>query len=105
MLAAFGAYALFLASSGVVFAGVLSIAGAELTPGGWGLAAASYVVAWLAGLLTPGAPAGIGVRELVLTLLLAGIAAPALVVLAVLLGRVVTVVGDLLFFAGRCLIR
>ncbi|MDZ7598490.1 MAG: hypothetical protein U5J82_09410 [Desulfobacterales bacterium] len=26
----------------------------------------AYVIAWLAGLVTPGAPAGVGVRELVL---------------------------------------
>jgi hypothetical protein len=31
----------------------------------------SYVIAWLAGFVTPGAPAGIGVREAVLVILLA----------------------------------
>ena len=30
----------------------------------------AYVIAWLAGLVTPGAPAGVGVRELVMYALL-----------------------------------
>ena len=55
-------------------------------------------MAWLAGLLTPGAPAGIGVRELVLVLLLKGIVPEAELLLAVLLSRLVTVGGDLLFY-------
>lgn len=64
-----------------------------------------YVLAWLAGLVTPGAPAGVGVRELVLLFLLKGIVAEADLLLAVVLGRVVTVVGDFGFFVFGNLIR
>jgi uncharacterized membrane protein YbhN (UPF0104 family) len=60
----------------------------------------SYVIAWLAGLITPGAPAGVGVRELVLLFLLGEQIPAADLLLAVVLGRIVTVVGDLLFFTA-----
>jgi uncharacterized membrane protein YbhN (UPF0104 family) len=58
----------------------------------------AYVVAWLAGLVTPGAPAGIGVREIVLLLLLGSSVAEADLLLVVVLGRIVTMVGDILYF-------
>jgi len=45
----------------------------------------------------PGAPAGVGVRELVLLFLLKNVVAEAELLLAVVLGRLVTVMGDLLF--------
>ena len=57
----------------------------------------AYVLAWLAGLVTPGAPAGVGVRELVLLALLKGSVGQTELLLAVLLGRLVTVSGDVAF--------
>ena len=57
----------------------------------------AYVLAWLAGLVTPGAPAGVGVRELVLLALLKGSVGQTELLLAVLLGRLVTVGGDVAF--------
>jgi len=59
---------------------------------------AAYIVAWLAGFVTPGAPAGVGVRELVLLFLLQGMINESDLLLAVVLGRLVTVLGDFLFF-------
>ncbi|MGD9700712.1 hypothetical protein [Acinetobacter sp.] len=56
------------------------------------------MVAWLVGLITPGAPAGVGVREMVLLFLLGDQIAHLNLLLAVLLGRIVTMGGDLLFF-------
>jgi glycosyltransferase 2 family protein len=96
-----GLHASFLAMSGLVFAGTLEIAspaalGTALLPAVCG----AYVVAWLAGLITPGAPAGIGVREVVLVLLLGGHVPEAALLVAVVLGRMVTVAGDLAFFAA-----
>jgi len=58
----------------------------------------SFVIAWLAGMITPGAPAGLGVREFVLTVLLHNFITEADLLLAVLLSRMVTAVGDMLFF-------
>lgn len=95
---AFGGYAIFLFLSGLIFFIVVTLISAEnsqllILP-----SCCAYVVAWLAGLLVPGAPAGIGVRELVLLFFFRGSIAQADLLLAVLIGRFVTVGGDLLFF-------
>lgn len=95
----FGLYLVFLAVSGTLFTGLLGLIQASEVPAlpELPILIGAYVLAWLAGLLTPGAPAGVGVRELVLLLLLEGrVAAPELIQ-AVVLGRVVTVLGDLGF--------
>lgn len=89
----------FLIVSGGVFSGTLAM----ISPGSimlyWFPAVCgAYIVAWLAGLVTPGAPAGVGVRELVLLFLLKGFVAESDLLLAVVIGRMVTVLGDLLFF-------
>jgi hypothetical protein len=60
--------------------------------------ATAYIIAWVAGFITPGAPAGMGIRELVLLFLLKGMISESDLLLAVVLGRIVTVLGDLLFF-------
>jgi glycosyltransferase 2 family protein len=89
----------FLVSSGLVFLATLTVASPQVTPliilPTW---CAAYVVAWLTGLVTPGAPAGMGVRELVLVLLLGARVSEPELLLAVVLGRLVTIVGDLSFF-------
>ena len=96
----FGWQMLFLVISGAIFVASLDlIADAEdLSFRYWLIIGSAYIAAWLIGLLTPGAPAGLGVRELILLLLLKGLVAEADLILAILLGRLVTVVGDLLFF-------
>jgi glycosyltransferase 2 family protein len=105
--ASFGLHVLFLAVSGGVFVilSALIVHGGEQHLKIWLFVGGSYVVAWLAGLVTPGAPAGLGVRELILLFLLNGLVADADLTMAVLLGRMVTVVGDLLFFGAAFFIR
>lgn len=94
----------FLALSGVIFVGCYhTIAGQTVTTEIVFMLATAYVVAWLIGLITPGAPAGLGVREAVLLSLLSGIAAGPSILLAVLIGRIVTVIGDVLFFLSSFL--
>ena len=58
----------------------------------------AYVIAWLAGLVTPGAPAGIGVREIVMYALLHTLISQSDLLTAIVLARIVTVAGDLLFY-------
>lgn len=89
----------FLVASGFIFISVQEIVlpAAKSLPAYTELCGA-YVLAWLAGLITPGAPAGVGVRELVLLSLLGGQVAQADLLLAIVLGRMVTVTGDFLFF-------
>lgn len=55
---------------------------------------ASYMIAWVLGFVIPGAPGGIGVREMVLTLLLAPVTGKDCIVVLGVLHRLVTVAGD-----------
>lgn len=100
ILRAFGHYVVFLLISGVIFTGVLSLIIGEnsLTPLIAIVFCSAYVVAWLAGFVTPGAPGGVGVRELILVVLLKGLILESDLLLAVLLSRIVTVSGDVFFF-------
>lgn len=100
--AAFRLSALFHCASAAIFVILLqTIVMREADEAGsWLLVGAAYVIAWMAGFVTPGAPAGLGIRELVLLLLLRNTVADAHVVAAVVLGRAVTITGDLLFFCA-----
>ena len=92
-------HALFLTISGMVFWAVLwMVSPAHHLPASATIICGAYVLAWLSGLVTPGAPAGVGVREAVLLFLLSKLIAPGDLVLAVVIGRMVTVVGDFMFF-------
>jgi uncharacterized membrane protein YbhN (UPF0104 family) len=97
---AFSWHLAFLALSGLVFTALIGLLVESTTISGvkWLAVCGAYVVAWLIGLITPGAPAGVGVRELVLLFLLKDTITEAELVLVVLLGRTVTVTGDLLAF-------
>jgi len=98
----------FLGISGLVFTILLEVfSGATIFKNcGVLLFIGAYVVAWLAGLATPGAPAGMGVREMVLIFLLGDFIPETKLLPVVLLSRFVTVAGDaLFFFAMTCLLR
>ena len=98
LLAAWMWYSGFLALAGFSFVIVLGL----ITGNTWGetafLICGSFLLAWLVGLLTPGAPAGVGVREVVLYALLKNYVSEADLITAIVLGRVVTVSGDILFY-------
>jgi len=98
--AAFASQICYLTVSSLVFVGALNaVATSSSSTAVFFPVFAAYVLAWLAGFVTPGAPAGVGVRELVLLFLLKGMLNESDLLLAVVLGRFVTVVGDSLFFA------
>ncbi|WMY75902.1 hypothetical protein RHD99_08170 [Buttiauxella selenatireducens] len=58
----------------------------------------AYVISWLVGLVTPGSPAGVGVREFLLILFLKPLFTEVDIIMAVVLGRVVTIIGDCFFY-------
>jgi hypothetical protein len=92
-------YLLFLLAVGLGFTwllGLLAPDAARVIP--WPAACGAYVAAWLAGFVTPGAPAGLGVREIVLLFLLDGQAAEQDLLPAIVLCRGVAVAGDTAFF-------
>ena len=97
---AFLLYVSFLLLSGMLFLGLIELITENnvIKVTDWPALIGAYVVAWLVGLVTPGAPAGIGVRELALLFLLTGMVGEAELVMAVALGRLVTASGDGLFF-------
>jgi glycosyltransferase 2 family protein len=99
-LRAFGLYVTFVTISGVLFVCLIEMIfpSAITSSSSWIVLCSAYIVAWLIGLVTPGAPAGVGVRELILVFLLHGLVGENELVLTVVLGRVVTVTGDFLFF-------
>lgn len=82
--------------------------------GYWPAIFSLFAVGWTAGVITPGAPSGLGIREVVLVVGLSPIASPADAVLIAGLLRLLTVSGDVLFllfggcqprtpWKGRCL--
>ena len=96
---AFLSYFTFLVCSGGVFVAALMTVRSEAISVDHAVSiAGAYVVAWLAGLLTPGAPAGIGVREAVGISLMQHSASETSILLAILIGRIVTLVGDFFFY-------
>ena len=89
---------LFLVLSSLSF-GVILYSVESLSVGILPIVIGAYAAAWLIGYVAPGAPAGIGIREVALAWLLGDWVTPAVLALTVVLGRVVTVVGDLVFCA------
>ncbi len=57
-----------------------------------------FIAAWITGLVTPGAPGGIGVREALIIAMLNGTGFEASVLIAALLARVANILGDFVFF-------
>jgi len=57
-----------------------------------------FSLSWLAGFLTPGAPAGIGVREAVMIALMEGIIGTSNSLIISVLFRLVTITGDVMMF-------
>src|SRR5690606_40874765 len=62
----------------------------------WPLAAGAYALAWTLGVLFVFAPAGIGVRELVLTAALSPVLSPGAALLVAALSRLVMTAADVL---------
>lgn len=100
----FAFFQVFLTSF-FIYATVLAILGLALVPCYWYLGGrpdmrqaavmtAAYMIAWVAGFVIPGAPGGIGVREMALTLLLTPVTGRDNIVVLSVLHRLVTIVGD-----------
>jgi len=86
------------AVTGIIFLVLVSMIAHKFSASASVLIIGSYIVAWLIGLVTPGAPAGAGVRELILLFLLKGLVQEESLLLCIVLSRVITVLGDILFF-------
>ena len=65
----------------------------------WGFIVGVFILSWLVGYMTPGVPGGIGVRELLMTVLSAGAVDGNLILPSMVLFRFISVFGDVLAFA------
>lgn len=93
LAACLGLYALNLA----IFAGIVLALGSRFfgaPPAPFLPVAGVFAAAWVAGFVTPGAPAGLGVREVILTAGLTPLWGPGVAVAVPVLFRLVTVAGD-----------
>lgn len=91
-----------LAAANIVLIGALS------GQWSWGMAGAvsgALVVSWFVGFVTPGSPAGLGLRELTFLGLLSGSYADETLALAAAAFRLATVIGDILAWAAGMLLR
>lgn len=95
LLSAVGSYIVFFAVMGAIFNGVVQVAG----EGSGLLTAGSGVAGWMAGFVTPGAPAGVGTREAATVLFGSALLPAEVLLVAAALFRVVTLAGDVLCFA------
>jgi len=86
----------FLVASALLLWVVYQIAG-ENTPSFFAIAAI-FSATWIAGFITPGSPAGLGIREALIVGSLTGIIGESQGLLAALVFRTITVTGDLMFF-------
>lgn len=95
-------YTLFLLLSGGLFVTTVSLIAPNLQLSGLSLLplCGGFVLAWLAGFMTPGSPAGLGVRETVSLLLFQTVLPERELLLSMALARAVTTIGDVLFFLG-----
>jgi uncharacterized membrane protein YbhN (UPF0104 family) len=84
-----------------VFLGLIlaAVFGCSLTLQLWLLIIAAYTVSWVMGFIVPGAPGGIGVRESVLLLILGNYFKSDIVLMAVILHRIISIIGDVIAFA------
>jgi uncharacterized membrane protein YbhN (UPF0104 family) len=59
---------------------------------------AAYIISWSLGYIVPGAPGGLGVREMALLLILGPVYNNEIVVVAMILHRISSILGDVIAF-------
>lgn len=57
-----------------------------------------YSFSWMIGFITPGAPAGLGIREVLISSLLKGIVGEQIIITSVIIFRIITITGDIIAF-------
>jgi hypothetical protein len=83
---------------GILFLGVLAIAGGQLQASLWPVAIGLFCFSYLLGYITPGVPGGIGIREAILSFFFAGWLDPSVIIAGSLIYRIATILGDLVSY-------
>ncbi|MCL2840601.1 MAG: hypothetical protein FWE05_07475 [Defluviitaleaceae bacterium] len=91
----FGVAILLMSLWGSTFMIVLLLLGQPLSPQLAITIIGLYLLAWLAGFITPGAPSGFGIREAVMMMFLTGLVYYEILLAALLMHRVVVMIGDI----------
>jgi len=86
--------------SAISFTITLTLLGQPMTFGLGLTVIGLFILSWLAGFLAPGVPSGIGVREAVLLMFLAGTLNEGVLLSAVIIHRVLAVVGDVMGYGA-----
>jgi len=98
----FGFATLLMFLYGLTFVGTITFLGQEMNPSLAFTVLGLYLLAWLAGFLTPGAPSGLGIREAVMLMFLSSMVNESILLSAMVVHRIVTVVGDVVAY-GVCI--
>lgn len=98
-------YAVYFVGFGFIYILVLHQVGVNLPASLYMTTIGVYSFSWLIGFLTPGAPGGLGIREVVMAALLTGIASQDLIVVSATLTRLVSIIGDILAYILIIIIR
>jgi len=94
-------YSVILLLFGILFAGLyMALSGNTVTIIMLGPFMFAFLASWILGFITPGSPAGIGVRESILLILLGTQFGRDQILITALALRVVTICGDLLVFVA-----
>ena len=94
LLKRFGFALLLMTLWGGTFLATLVVLGQEMSPGLAPTVIGLFLLAWLAGFLTPGAPSGLGVREMIMLLFLGNILNEGMLLSAMIIHRIVAAAGD-----------
>lgn len=98
-------YALSLIALGAIMVILYAYMGGELDWNNASLIVSGYIIAWVLGFIIPGAPGGIGIRELVITILLGPVVGTETVLSLSVIHRLITIVGDFLAYFTRVILR
>jgi uncharacterized membrane protein YbhN (UPF0104 family) len=98
-------YAAVLIALGVIMVVLYAYMGGTVTWKDSALIISGYIIAWVLGFIIPGASGGIGVRELIITLLLGSVMGQELVLTLSVVHRLITICGDFLAYLIEIWIR
>lgn len=97
--------AVVLVALGLIMVVLYAYMGGTVTWMNGSLIVSGYVIAWVLGFIIPGASGGIGVRELIITLLLGSVVGTEMVLTLSVIHRLITIVGDFLAYLVRIALR
>lgn len=98
-------YATVLVVLGLIMVALYAYMGGTITWENGSLIVSGYVIAWVLGFVVPGASGGIGVRELVITVLLGGVVGTEMVLTLSVIHRLITILGDFLAYLVMLILR